>query len=121
MKGTSSQGKTDRRSRNLDGLTGLCFVAAWCIVMAHLTAGGYRPFGLQFNLAPAGMPLFFTLSGFIIHYVYSSEFAHSWPRTGREFAVTRFSRLFPLFGFLLLYSLLFTSLGKALSDSPWIP
>jgi peptidoglycan/LPS O-acetylase OafA/YrhL len=68
----------------------------------------------------AGMPLFFTLSGFIIHYVYSSEFAHSWPRTAREFAVARFSRLFPLFGFLLLFSLLFTPLGKALGDSPWI-
>jgi peptidoglycan/LPS O-acetylase OafA/YrhL len=121
MKGTSSKGKTDRRSRNLDALTGLRFIAAWCIVMAHLTTGsGYRPFGLEFALSPAGMPLFFTLSGFIIHYVYSNEFTRSWPRTALEFAVARFSRLFPLFGFLLLYSLLFTSLGKALSDSPWI-
>jgi peptidoglycan/LPS O-acetylase OafA/YrhL len=89
-------------------------------VIAHLTAGGYAPFGRRFDLAPAGMPLFFTLSGFIIHYVYSSDFVHSWPRTVREFAVARFSRLYPLFAFLLLYHLLFSSLGKALSNSPWI-
>jgi peptidoglycan/LPS O-acetylase OafA/YrhL len=66
------------------------------------------------------MPLFFTLSGFIIHYVYSRDFVHSWPRTAREFTVARFSRLYPLFGFLLLYHMLFSPLGKALGDSPWI-
>jgi peptidoglycan/LPS O-acetylase OafA/YrhL len=104
----------------LDALTGLRFIAASCIVIAHLTAAGYAPFGRRFDLAPAGMPLFFTLSGFIIHYVYSSDFVHRWPRTTREFAVARFSRLYPLFAFLLLCHLLFSSLGRILSDSPWI-
>ena len=106
--------------KNLDALTGLRFIAAACILIAHLTAGGYAPFGLRYDLAPAGMPLFFTLSGFIIHYVYAGGFLRSWSGAAREFAVARFSRLYPLFGFLLLYSLLFTSLGKTLSGSPWI-
>jgi peptidoglycan/LPS O-acetylase OafA/YrhL len=104
----------------LDALTGLRFIAASCIVIAHLTASGYAPFGLRYDLAPAGMPLFFTLSGFIIHYIYSSAFDRSWLRATREFAVARFSRLYPLFVFLLLYWLLFSSLGKTLSESPWI-
>ena len=114
------RGKSDRRSNDLDALTGLRFIAASCIVIAHLTATGYAPFGWRFDLAPAGMPLFFTLSGFIIHYVYSSDFAHAVPRSVHEFAVARFSRLYPLFAFLLLYHLLFSSLGKVLSGSPWI-
>jgi peptidoglycan/LPS O-acetylase OafA/YrhL len=114
------QGKSDRRSNSLDALTGLRFIAASCIVIAHVTAAGYAPFGGRLDLAPAGMPLFFTLSGFIIHYVYSSDFAHSWLGTAHDFAVARFSRLYPLFAFLLLYHLLFSSLGKVLSDSPWI-
>jgi peptidoglycan/LPS O-acetylase OafA/YrhL len=117
---TWKRGKSDRRSNDLDALTGLRFIAASCIVIAHLTASGYAPFGWRFDLAPAGMPLFFTLSGFIIHYVYSSDFARALPRSIHEFAVARFSRLYPLFAFLLLYHLLFSSLGKALSDSPWI-
>jgi peptidoglycan/LPS O-acetylase OafA/YrhL len=114
------RGKSDRRSNDLDALTGLRFIAASCIVIAHVTAAGYAPFGWRFDLAPAGMPLFFTLSGFIIHYVYSSDFARAVPRSVHEFAVARFSRLYPLFAFLLLYHLLFSSLGKVLSDSPWI-
>ena len=104
----------------MDALTGLRFIAASSIVIAHLTAAGYAPFGGRFDLAPAGMPLFFTLSGFIIHYVYSSDFVQGWPRTVREFAGARFSRLYPLFAFLLLYHLLFSPLGKILNDSPWI-
>ena len=47
-------------------------------------------------------------------------FRQSWAGAASEFAVARFSRLYPLFEFLLLYSLLFTSLGKILGGSPWI-
>lgn len=104
----------------LDALTGLRFIAAMSIVISHLTGAGYRPFGIHYNLSVAGMPLFFTLSGFIIHYVYSASFTQSWRATTGEFAIARFSRLYPLFALLLLTSLLFTSLGSALSGSPWI-
>jgi peptidoglycan/LPS O-acetylase OafA/YrhL len=112
----------DRRSANLDALTGLRFVAASFIAIAHMTGPGYAPFGfLRYDvLAMVGMPLFFTLSGFILHYVYSSGFVQSWTVTAREFAVARFSRLYPLFAVLLLTYLLFSPLGKALGDSPWI-
>ena len=53
-----------------------------------------------------GMPLFFTLSGFIIHYVYADAFASGWRRAGGEFAIARFSRIYPLYLALLVYSLL---------------
>jgi peptidoglycan/LPS O-acetylase OafA/YrhL len=112
----------DHRSANLDALTGLRFVAASFIAIAHWTGAGYTPFGfLRYDvLAMVGMPLFFTLSGFILHYVYSSGFVQSWTVMAREFAVARFSRLYPLFAVLLLTYLLFTPLGKTLGDSPWI-
>jgi peptidoglycan/LPS O-acetylase OafA/YrhL len=54
----------DHRSANLDALTGLRFVAASFIAIAHWTGAGYTPFGfLRYDvLAILGMPLFFTLS-----------------------------------------------------------
>ena len=56
---------------NIDALTGLRFVAAFLIVLGH----AYPPF---LETTAIGMPLFFTLSGFIIHYVYSDVFAAGW-------------------------------------------
>jgi peptidoglycan/LPS O-acetylase OafA/YrhL len=103
----------------LNGLTGLRFVAAISVVIAHFTGAGYSPFGIHYTFSTVGMPLFFTLSGFVIHYVYAAPFARSWSQTGVEFAVARFSRLYPLFALLLLTSLLFSPLGKALGDRPW--
>jgi peptidoglycan/LPS O-acetylase OafA/YrhL len=84
---------------NIDALTGLRFVAALMIVLGH----SYGP-GLE--ITAIGMPLFFTLSGFIIHYVYSEAFSGSWHRAAREFAVARFSRLYPLYFVLLAYLIL---------------
>lgn len=116
----STKLKDGTTTSSLSALTGLRFIAAACIVIAHLTATGAAPFGFHFNFAPAGMPLFFTLSGFIIHYAYHRTFDQSWRRSTREFAVARVSRLYPLFGCLFVYSLLFTSLGKALDGKPLI-
>jgi hypothetical protein len=52
------------------------------------------------------MPLFFILSGFIIHYVYAGAFAGSWRTAIRDFALARFCRLYPLFFALLLFYML---------------
>jgi peptidoglycan/LPS O-acetylase OafA/YrhL len=77
-------------------LTGLRAIAAFTIVFGH----GYIPWGYVTAL---GMPLFFTLSGFIIHYVYCEAFRANWGRAVGDFAVARFSRLYPLYFLLLMY------------------
>jgi peptidoglycan/LPS O-acetylase OafA/YrhL len=96
-------------------LTGLRFIAAASIAIAHFTsAPQWTLFGLPLNFAPIGMPLFFTLSGFVIHYVYSGDFAASRRNTTVDFAIARFSRIYPLFLFLLVYFALFFPLGALL-------
>uniref|UniRef100_UPI002915C9CE acyltransferase family protein n=2 Tax=unclassified Bradyrhizobium TaxID=2631580 RepID=UPI002915C9CE len=52
-----------------------------------------------------GMPLFFVLSGFVIHYNYARLFGTvGTAQAVREFATARFARLFPLYLVLLLFS-----------------
>ena len=58
---------------NIDALTGLRFVAAFTIAFGHA-------YPHLLSLTGVGMPLFFTLSGFIIHYVYADPFATGWRR-----------------------------------------
>jgi peptidoglycan/LPS O-acetylase OafA/YrhL len=53
-----------------------------------------------------GMPLFFVLSGFVIHYNYRSLFESLGPvRASVEFLAARAARLFPLYFFLLAFAL----------------
>jgi peptidoglycan/LPS O-acetylase OafA/YrhL len=99
---------------NIDALTGLRFVAAFTIVLGHL----YQPW---LEITGIGMPLFFTLSGFIIHYVYADVFAGGWRRAGREFAVARISRIYPLYLALLVYSLLRGPMGPPLMTPDGLP
>ncbi|HEU0215857.1 MAG TPA: acyltransferase family protein [Stellaceae bacterium] len=92
---------------NIDALTGLRFVAAFAIVLGH----SYSPW---LEVTAIGMPLFFTLSGFIIHYVYAETFGRGWGRATTEFAVARFSRLYPLYFVLLAYLIIRTPMGRSL-------
>src|SRR5216684_3338330 len=85
----------------IPSLTGIRFVAAFTIVAGHI----YSPVG---NLTLIGMPLFFTLSGFIIHYVYAASFAAGWRGAAVKFAGARFSRIYPLYFMLLLIALITT-------------
>lgn len=89
------------RKDDLPALTGLRFIAALAIVFDHLWPVIFKlntgvPFADPFRqLAFLGMSLFFVLSGFIIHYNYSGMVSSV--RGIYEFAVARFSRLYPLF------------------------
>jgi peptidoglycan/LPS O-acetylase OafA/YrhL len=99
---------------NLDALTGLRFVAAFTIAFGHASAA-WLP------VTAIGMPLFFTLSGFIIHYVYGDAFAAQPRRAAGEFAIARFSRIYPLYAFLLGYQLFFTPMGPPLAHLSQLP
>jgi len=93
---------------NIDALTGLRFIAAFTIALGH----SYLPW---LEITGIGMPLFFTLSGFIIHYVYADSFADNRRGAVRGFAVARFSRIYPLYLVLLLYELVHSPMGAALA------
>ena len=94
------------KAPDIPALTGLRFVAAATVAYAHFAEGsGFAPFGLRSPISVIGMPLFFTLSGFIVHYVYAGSFAQSWRAAVPAFAFARFSRLYPLFFAILLFYL----------------
>jgi len=99
---------------NIDALTGLRFVAAFLITFGHSWAPAL-------DITAIGMPLFFTLSGFIIHYVYSEAFQGRWSRATGQFAFARFSRLYPLYWFLMIYFMLRTAMGAMLAHPDNFP
>ncbi len=92
---------------NIDALTGLRFIAAFTIAFGHSYPDWLAVAGI-------GMPLFFTLSGFIIHYVYSEAFGAGWRGAAREFAIARVSRIYPLYFVLFAYAFVFTPMGPPL-------
>ena len=108
------------KAPDIPALTGLRFVAAATIVFAHFAEGSeFRPFGLISPISVIGMPLFFTLSGFIVHYIYAGSFANNWRAAVPAFAFARFSRLYPLFFAILLFYLL-GKLGRMFYAHPGI-
>lgn len=99
-----------RRPDILAPLTGIRFVAAFTIAAGHT----YHSIDA---LTMIGMPLFFTLSGFIIHYVYSGAFAAGWRPAAAKFAEARFSRIYPLYVILLGVAVITTPMGSVLHHS----
>jgi peptidoglycan/LPS O-acetylase OafA/YrhL len=94
----------------IPALTGLRFAAALLIVVGH----GFRTFlpfsgpthvgyELVANITGVGMPLFFVLSGFVIHYNYGRSLAGRRGRGLYAFFVARFARLYPLYVFGLAF------------------
>jgi peptidoglycan/LPS O-acetylase OafA/YrhL len=92
------------RPAQLPALTGLRFLAALCVVIAH-GAGAMTnlPLGNPLwrvyltSLAAFGMSLFFVLSGFVIHYNYSEQITKFHWRGIINFLIARFARLYPLY------------------------
>jgi len=91
-------------SHELRALHGLRFFAAFCILFSHACGwlANFKDTRTVFNYGEFftvyGMPLFFVLSGFVIHYNYSRLFSTMRPRWAIvEFLGARFARIYPLF------------------------
>jgi peptidoglycan/LPS O-acetylase OafA/YrhL len=81
------------------GLTGLRFVAAFCVLIAHsvtVLMSGYEVYWIR-QASGFGMTLFFVLSGFVIHYNYAAAVTGRQAARGTAtFFWARFARLYPL-------------------------
>ena len=106
--------------RPSEGLTGLRFLAAMMVAVPHglyslcnyVDSQGRDLFAVTLLSLPTtllsglGMSLFFTLSGFVIHFNYGPRLLRlSW-RQIHEFIVARFARLYPLYFVALLVELI---------------
>lgn len=104
-----------QRQTKLDALTGLRYLAAMTVVFAHVAIGNAD---LAKTILPAlsaiGMPLFFTLSGFLMCYNYYADFAEWRPGALRRFFVARFARIYPVYLAVLLVS--FSFMGNFFHD-----
>jgi peptidoglycan/LPS O-acetylase OafA/YrhL len=107
----------------VDALTGLRFLAAASILISH-TIAWTAPFttrnpinGAAPMIGVYGMPLFFVLSGFVIHYNYAGLFrTRSWRSAAAEFFIARFARLYPLYFFFFVVGLISDFMANWLHD-----
>src|SRR5262245_44696572 len=98
----------NKPSKNhLLALDGLRFFAALTVMLAHYTHWVIEDQGINNyfsyflgTLAAIGMPLFFVLSGFVIHCNYHELVQR--PDGIKKYFVARFSRLYPLYITLLV-------------------
>src|ERR1700735_4443904 len=99
--------------RDIPALTGLRFLAAFSVALAHGADVTFRISApsdifdfIKYWLSTAagiGMPLFFVLSGFVIHYNYRTLIRSKGVVGFVEFLWARFSRLYPLFVVFLIF------------------
>ena len=108
-----------KRRQPIPQLTGLRFFAAISVAIAHAAAISLRidpPSKLLIvkhwmeASAGFGMTLFFVLSGFVIHYNYADKLTFSGFRGASEFFWARFSRLYPLYLFVLFIEFMSSTL-----------
>jgi peptidoglycan/LPS O-acetylase OafA/YrhL len=90
-------------------LTGLRFVAAFSILFLHTVVwcvpfdDTRTPRAVAEWVGTYGMPLFFVLSGFVIHYNYAASFRdRPYGGAALAFFAARFARIYPLYLFFLL-------------------
>jgi peptidoglycan/LPS O-acetylase OafA/YrhL len=101
------------RRPDVPALTGLRFLAAFAVLLAHglaaIVADNAPPQGAVYWLMQAsgfGMTLFFVLSGFVIHYNYARLVTDGRLRGIAAFLWARFARLYPLLLLMLLVYML---------------
>jgi peptidoglycan/LPS O-acetylase OafA/YrhL len=96
----------------IPSLTGLRFYAAAIITYCHSYEYYFHPLSQTsiidtVGLGSIGMTLFFTLSGFVIHYNYGEALSSYRPAAMWSFVTARFARLYPLYIFALALTLAF--------------
>jgi peptidoglycan/LPS O-acetylase OafA/YrhL len=101
---TTGISRVGESSHELRALHGLRFLAAFCILFSHACSwlANFKDTRTVFDYGEFftvyGMPLFFVLSGFVIHYNYSRLFSTMRPGWAIfEFLGARFARIYPLF------------------------
>ena len=115
MSSLAAEDQAAHKQHYLPSLTGLRFFAAASILLGHLVGDiVFQLNNIKYSpgiLNVLGMPLFYVLSGFIIHYNYGRTF-HDGPllRSSRNFLFARFSRIYPLFLFYFIFCLLYDNL-----------
>lgn len=90
----------DHRAEHIAGLTSLRFFAALAVVFYHTLAlwplPGFETLWRFSRMGSAGVSLFFTLSGFILFYIYQRAF-ETGQLNAREFLLSRFARIYPVY------------------------
>ena len=93
---------TSTKHERIPALDGLRFFAAFSVMIAHYSHWVLGDQGVHNSLtnllsciAGLGMPLFFVLSGFVIHYNYHR--LPTKPGGIKAFLIARFTRLYPLY------------------------
>ena len=87
------------RRRELLPLTGIRALAAWVVVLLHLSeqfpASIAGPLHRSLHFGSNGVDLFFTLSGIIIAYTYGAQFTTFSALSYQKFMIKRLARLYP--------------------------
>ncbi|UVL42557.1 acyltransferase [Pseudomonas sp. B21-040] len=92
------------RTGAIPALTGIRFFAALMVFFSHYVVPGSSGFLLTAqNSGYAGVTFFFILSGFILAYNYFAKFEREPTSSVGSFYFARFSRVYPLYAFVLLY------------------
>jgi peptidoglycan/LPS O-acetylase OafA/YrhL len=104
----------------LGGIESLRAYAAIAIVMTHLVSVGHAaiPESLDFirTRFGLGVPLFFAVSGFSMAYGYWGRLADE--ASIKEYFIRRFTRIAPLFYFMLVFNLIYLYFEAGVTFSP---
>jgi len=102
---------------DLPPLTGIRFLAAFCVLAGHTTSvlfGAFDSVRWIDAIAPFGMTVFFVLSGFVIHYNYGALVVDGGDAGRRRYCRARFARLYPLYLLMLCIYVALSSRTAAL-------
>ncbi|MBI2707186.1 MAG: acyltransferase [Proteobacteria bacterium] len=109
----------NQANKYIPALTGLRFFAAFFVLMPHVIIGtigrGVDQMSTYIvSFSGIGMPLFFVLSGFVIHYTYSEALTKQGSVGWKNFAIARFARLYPLY--IILFSIIILTSNNGALD-----
>lgn len=92
------------RSGAIPALTGLRFVAALMVFFSHYPIAGLGEVPTRIMMSGySGVTFFFVLSGFIITYNYLDKFSSNSLKSTPHYLWARFSRVYPLYIFTMLF------------------